>query len=135
MTKHHASLQSAIGAEPLGRSTFADTSANVGRKMDAHDRLRRHREREQAREKRRWSAVGRRRAPEVDLDGTQLAGCGSSARPDPAPARRISLSEAAERNLKQMEERSLNELRAATHGKEKVVAKKREAWSAAMEGL
>ena len=113
MTKHHASLASGIGAEPPGRPTFADTSANVGRKMDAHDRLRRQRERDQAREMRRRAAVGRRRAPEVD----------------------ISLSDDAARNLKLMEERSLNELRAATHGKEQVVAKKREAWSPAMEGL
>lgn len=51
--KQHRSLASAIGAEPPGRSTFADTSANVGRGLDARDRRRRQREREEAREKRR----------------------------------------------------------------------------------
>ena len=51
--KQHRSLASAIGAEPPGRSTFADTSANVGRGLDARDRRRRQREREDAREKRR----------------------------------------------------------------------------------
>jgi hypothetical protein len=53
--KLQRSLASAIGAEPPGRMTFADTSANVGRGMDARDRLRRQREREEAREKRRWA--------------------------------------------------------------------------------
>jgi hypothetical protein len=42
------------------------------------------------------------------------------------------LSEQANRNLLLMEERSLNQLRAATAGKEKLVAKKREAWNPAM---
>lgn len=155
--KQHRSLASAIGAEPPGRMTFADTSANVGRGLDARDRRRRQREREEAREKRRcvrcrcacvlafphealttwdlslltscaitsiaawggygllgwrcrWAASGRRRPPEIE----------------------VTLSEQANRNLLLMEERSLNQLRAATAGKEKLVAKKREAWNPAM---
>lgn len=51
--KQHRSLASTIGAEPLGRITFADTSANVGRGLDARDCRRRQRDREEAREKRR----------------------------------------------------------------------------------
>ena len=152
--KQHRSLASAIGAEPPGRMTFADTSANVGRGLDARDRRRRQREREEAREKRRcvrcryvcvlafhaaltkwadqlcfrscinwclgdyglsgwrcrWAAAGRRRPPEIEM----------------------TLSEQADRNLQLMEERSLSQLRAATAGREKLVAKKREAWSPAM---
>lgn len=153
--KQHRSLASAIGAEPPGRITFADTSANVGRSMDARDRRRRQREREQAREKRRcvlacqrahvrtirqfidsglcgtyivclwthylarmcgwpmhrrWAAVGRRRPLEVP----------------------VSLSGQADHNLQVMEARSLSQLRAATAGRRKLVAKKREVWSPAM---
>jgi hypothetical protein len=44
----------------------------------------------------------------------------------------MTLSEQADRNLQLMEERSLSQLRAATAGREKLVAKKREAWSPAM---
>lgn len=54
--------------------------------------------------------MGRRRSPEVTL----------------------SLSQRADRNLQLMEERSLNQLRAAAAGREKLVAKKFEAWSPAM---
>ena len=83
--KKHPSLADRIGAVEPGRRTFADTTINVGRSLDAHDYNRQMRQQRQAAERRRRAAIGRKRADVVS----------------------VNLSADAARNLRLMEERSL----------------------------